>query len=180
MKLTREKSGQFEGKIRLAHAGGRGAGAAGVLSGRRGQGECVFGRTGDGGGKSLGTKSRVRFTGGGLSGTRNDQLPVMDTGSVSIEQTENGLNAATAGLTTGENTRPSTAQAVSEEMVSEILNTVSDEVPKMDGDFNAEAAFSGLNTKMPLPSSKKPRRTLGLAVGLGGSGSVVVHNVKEV
>jgi len=31
---------------------------------------------------------------------------------------------------------------------------------------------------MPPPSSKKPRRTLGLAVGLGGSGSVVVHNVK--
>ena len=85
-------------------------------------------------------------------------------------------DAATAGLTTGENTRPSTAQAVSEEMVSEILNTVSDEVPKMDGDF--DAAFGGLGTKMPPPSSKKPRRTLGLAVGLGGSGSVVVHNVK--
>jgi hypothetical protein len=35
-----------------------------------------------------------------------------------------------------------------------------------------------MGSKMPPPAVKKPRRTLGLAVGLGGGGSVVVHNVK--
>jgi len=127
---------------------------------------------------AVGAKPKVRFTGSGVSGTRDDRLSVMDTGSVPIEQTDYGMNAADTALTSGEITRPSTAKAVSEEMVGDILRTVSDEVEKMDGDFDAEAAFGGLTTKMPPPSSKKPRRTLGLAVGLGGSGSVVVHNVK--
>ena len=45
-------------------------------------------------------------------------------------------------------------------------------------DAGGSAAGSSLESKMPPPAVKKPRRTLGLAVGLGGGGSVVVHNVK--
>ena len=132
----------------------------------------------------VGTKPRVRFTGSGVSGQRSVS-DGMDVGAPPFDQTSYGMDAANQAMTSGEISRPGTAGGGSlhvagsrpstagstgiEAEVEDVVNTLIDKA--------AEDA-AGLESKMPPPSSKKPRRTLGLAVGLGGSGSVVVHNVK--
>ena len=132
----------------------------------------------------VGTKPRVRFTGSGVSGQRSVS-DGMDVGAPPFDQTSYGMDAANQAITSGEISRPGTAGGGSlhvagsrpstagstgiEAEVEDVVNALIDKA--------AEDA-AGLESKMPPPSSKKPRRTLGLAVGLGGSGSIVVHNVK--
>jgi hypothetical protein len=69
----------------------------------------------------------------------------------------------------------STADEVSEDLVKDVLAGVIDTV--VGEEVLQPVGSAALGSKMPPPQSKKPRRTLGLAVGLGGGGSVVVHNV---
>ena len=123
---------------------------------------------------------KVRFTGSGPSGRRDDPPAGtrdprgMDAGAPPFEQTAYDIDAANVGLTDGTVTRPGTAESSGGgrpgagavgKLVDEIIAT-------------ATAEAGGLDSKMPALAVKKPRRTLGLAVGLSGGGSVVVHNVK--
>jgi hypothetical protein len=127
-------------------------------------------------------KPKVRFSGSSPSGRRDDP-PGLDTGAPPFDQTKYGHDAATLAMTSGERSRPGTAESsrpgAAEELSRPGTAVEKDVVDVVIGLIDgAVAAAAGLEGQMPPPAVKKPRRTLGLAVGLGGGGSVVVHNVK--